>query len=155
MVGSLARETDEQVKTLCRTRAVKLFDSIEEIPLDQSHLKKINQQDKTQVIVLKSPDYNPLSASSDAESILDALSESVEKIVGSIKVSVIVATGGDTAQAILAKLNVKKLNVLGEISSGVVFAMIDSLENNFYIVTKAGGFGEPELFLNIIDYFSD
>lgn len=155
VVGSLARETDEQVKTLCRTRAVKLFDSADEALFDQSHFKKLFQQDETNIIVLKTPDHNLLSTSSAAESILDALSESVEKIIGSIKVSVIVATGGDTAQAILAKLDVKNLFVLGEISPGVVFAMIDSPANNFYIVTKAGGFGEPELFMNIIDYFSD
>jgi len=89
----------------------------------------------------------------DPEKICAALADSVDAIIQFCNIGTIVATGGDTAQAILAKLGIKSIMVSGEIEQGVVYGTIDTAARPVFLVTKAGGFGKPELFLNILHFF--
>ena len=55
----------------------------------------------------------------------------------------VIATGGDTARALLASLDLSGIALLGEIEPGVPFGLAGSL----LLVTKAGAFGSRETLL--------
>jgi 4-hydroxythreonine-4-phosphate dehydrogenase len=60
-----------------------------------------------------------------------------------VRCSGLIATGGDTARALLAALDLSGIALLGEIEAGVPFGLAGSL----LLVTKAGGFGTRETLL--------
>jgi len=58
-------------------------------------------------------------------------------------------TGGDTARAILSRLRVGFVEVTGSAAPGVVHGLVSVDGRRIGIVTKAGGFGQPELFAQL------
>jgi uncharacterized protein YgbK (DUF1537 family) len=65
----------------------------------------------------------------------------------------LLATGGDTALAILKALNVRVIRVCGEVQPGVVHSLIALEKGSLRLVTKAGGFGDENLFCTVRGYF--
>lgn len=61
----------------------------------------------------------------------------------------LVLTGGDTARAVLDRLGVTSLDILGETAPGVVAACCRLEGRPTTVVTKAGGFGPPDLFADL------
>ncbi|AAZ36675.1 conserved hypothetical protein [Pseudomonas savastanoi pv. phaseolicola 1448A] len=59
----------------------------------------------------------------------------------------VVATGGETARAILIAADIKRLTLFGELATGVVLAEARLGKHTFNVVTKAGGFGNPDTLL--------
>ena len=57
-------------------------------------------------------------------------------------VSGIVATGGDTANALCTALGAQALEILGEVEAGIPIMRLLG-EGSLPLVTKAGGFGSP------------
>jgi uncharacterized protein YgbK (DUF1537 family) len=105
------------------------------------------------IVVLKAPALSAVKQY-DPEQICAALANSVDTFMQSCNIGALVATGGDTAQAILSKLGIKSIMVSGEIEQGVVYGTIETAAQPIFLVTKAGGFGKPELFLHILQFFS-
>jgi 4-hydroxythreonine-4-phosphate dehydrogenase len=60
-----------------------------------------------------------------------------------------VITGGDTAQATLARLGVRSVDVRTSLFPGVVHGTAPFAGQELGIVTKAGGFGDPDLFVRL------
>lgn len=58
-------------------------------------------------------------------------------------------TGGDTLYQSMQVLGIDKVEPIGELSSGVVLAELTWKDQVIQVITKSGGFGEPELFENI------
>jgi uncharacterized protein YgbK (DUF1537 family) len=56
----------------------------------------------------------------------------------------LVATGGETARAVLDAWGVRRLRVHGEVEAGVAFSTTDGWRRVVPVVTKAGGFGDAE-----------
>jgi uncharacterized protein YgbK (DUF1537 family) len=63
--------------------------------------------------------------------------------------SAIVATGGETAAAILERLGVEGLRLLDEIEPGIPLGLTLG-ELSIPAVTKAGGFGDEDCLMRII-----
>jgi uncharacterized protein YgbK (DUF1537 family) len=61
----------------------------------------------------------------------------------------LVITGGDTARATLARLGVKSVDVCQSLLPGVVHGTALFAGQELGIITKAGGFGEPDLFTRL------
>ena len=61
----------------------------------------------------------------------------------------LVITGGDTAQATLARLGVRSVDVRTSLFPGVVHGTAPFAGQELGIVTKAGGFGDPDLFVRL------
>ncbi|MCR8720824.1 four-carbon acid sugar kinase family protein [Pseudomonas syringae] len=59
----------------------------------------------------------------------------------------LIATGGETARAILMAAGIQRMNLLGELGTGVVLAEARLNGHTLNVVTKAGGFGEPDTLL--------
>jgi uncharacterized protein YgbK (DUF1537 family) len=83
-----------------------------------------------------------LSAAQVAQRIVDALSQAACNLVRETKISGIVATGGDTANALCHGLNAQALEILGEVEAGIPIMRLIG-EQSLPLVTKAGGFGSP------------
>jgi len=60
--------------------------------------------------------------------------------------STLVLTGGDTARAVLDRLGVERLQVLGELEPGICL----SRDGARFVVTKAGGFGDSQSLVRVL-----
>jgi 4-phospho-D-threonate 3-dehydrogenase / 4-phospho-D-erythronate 3-dehydrogenase len=56
----------------------------------------------------------------------------------------LIATGGETARAMLSTMGVGSLNMVAEIDTGVPLMLASHLGRTLPVVTKAGGFGHPD-----------
>jgi len=59
----------------------------------------------------------------------------------------LIATGGETARAILVAAGITHMTLRGELTTGVVLSEARLHERTLNVVTKAGGFGEPDTLL--------
>jgi 4-hydroxythreonine-4-phosphate dehydrogenase len=60
--------------------------------------------------------------------------------------STLVLTGGDTAHAVLDRLGVERLQVLGELEPGICL----SRDGARFVITKAGGFGDGQSLVRVL-----
>lgn len=81
-----------------------------------------------------------LSTGEVAQRIVDGLAKSACSLIEGNLLSGIVATGGDTANALCNALGAQALEILGEVESGIP-VMRTVGKQSFPLVTKAGGFG--------------
>jgi uncharacterized protein YgbK (DUF1537 family) len=63
-------------------------------------------------------------------------------------VATLVATGGETARAILVRRGVSQLRVVGELEPGVVLASVEG--GGLSVVTKAGAFGDERVLVRCL-----
>ena len=83
-----------------------------------------------------------LSPAQVAQRIVDGLAQAGSRLVHEGRVSGIVATGGDTANALCIALRAQALEILGEVEAGIPIMRLLG-EQSLPLVTKAGGFGSP------------
>jgi len=83
-----------------------------------------------------------LSAAQVAQRIVDGLAQVGSRLVREARISGIVATGGDTANAVCNALGAEALEILGEVEAGIPIMRLLG-EQSLPLVTKAGGFGSP------------
>jgi uncharacterized protein YgbK (DUF1537 family) len=83
-----------------------------------------------------------LSPAQVAQRIVQGLAEAGSRLVCEGCVSGIVATGGDTANALCNILGAQALEILGEVEAGIPIMRLLG-EHSLPLVTKAGGFGSP------------
>ena len=83
-----------------------------------------------------------LSAAQVAQRIVDALATLGGRVVRENRVSGIIATGGDTANALCNALGAQALEILGEVEAGIPIMRVLG-DQSLPLVTKAGGFGSP------------
>jgi uncharacterized protein YgbK (DUF1537 family) len=83
-----------------------------------------------------------LSSAQVAERIVDGLAQAARRFVREGRISGIVATGGDTANALCNALGAQALEILGEVEAGIPIMRILGTQP-LPLVTKAGGFGSP------------
>jgi D-threonate/D-erythronate kinase len=81
-----------------------------------------------------------LSAAQVAQRIVDGLAQVGSRLVSEGYISGIVATGGDTANALCNTLGAQALEILGEVEAGIPIMRLVG-EQSLPLVTKAGGFG--------------
>lgn len=85
----------------------------------------------------------------DAESVAAELARHAIEIANRTQAQALVATGGDTAIAILAASDNPALQVLGDLMAGIPYARITVSGKPLWLVTKAGGFGAPDTFRDV------
>jgi uncharacterized protein YgbK (DUF1537 family) len=83
-----------------------------------------------------------LSPAQVAQRIVDSLAQSGGRLVSEGRISGLVTTGGDTANALCSALGAQGLEILGEVEAGIpVMRLLGT--HSLPLVTKAGGFGSP------------
>lgn len=83
-----------------------------------------------------------LSPAQVAQKIVDGLAQAASRFVLDSQISGIVATGGDTANALCQALDAQALEILGEVEAGIPVMRLLG-KRSLPLVTKAGGFGSP------------
>jgi D-threonate/D-erythronate kinase len=100
------------------------------------------------VLVLKAmPDTEGHGA--DPTEVAQRLAQGVAGLLEHLPIAAIVATGGDTAVAILQQLSQPVLRVMGNLLPGIPFSRIQAGGREVLFVTKAGGFGASDTFVTI------
>lgn len=61
----------------------------------------------------------------------------------------ILCTGGDTLLALMKQVGVSELVPVGELAAGAVLTRFSYRGKTYNIISKSGGFGEPDLFIRI------
>ena len=90
-----------------------------------------------------------LSPAQVAQRIVDGLAEAGCRLVREGRISGILATGGDTANALCNALGAQALEILGEVEAGIpVMRLIG--DQSLPLVTKAGGFGSAAASANAL-----
>jgi D-threonate/D-erythronate kinase len=83
-----------------------------------------------------------LSPAQVAQRIVDGLAQVGSRLISEGRISGIVATGGDTANALCSALDAQALAILGEVEAGIpIMRLLGTY--SLPLVTKAGGFGSP------------
>lgn len=87
--------------------------------------------------------------------IANALGEVVGRVVEQVRPGALVLTGGDTAWAICDQLGLVGLEIVAELFRGIPISIgVGGLAGGLPLVTKAGGFGKPDLITQIIQLAS-
>lgn len=155
VIGSVARETKAQVDELVQS-GIQYENIVLESgsPITSALADALfRRKNEFRAILIKAPEYTDGEEYSSDE-IVGALAESARVISSACDIDLIVGTGGDTVQGLLSHFDIEKIVVLGEIEHGVVFGSIEADGKALLLVTKAGGFGERDLFLKILQFFT-
>lgn len=64
----------------------------------------------------------------------------------------VILTGGDTAKAVCRALGVTEMELYMEIEPGLPFGKIRTENNNYWAVTKAGGFGQEDSLIKALEF---
>ena len=143
-VGSRTPQSDAQVERLRRDgRALILAAPDGRLDLDAA-LRAVSQSASPAVLIHARP-----GAGSDAARVAGSLAGLTAALAARLAAGALVATGGDTAQALLAALAAPTIEVRGEILPGAVLGTISCLGRRLPLVTKAGGSGDERLLLDI------
>jgi uncharacterized protein YgbK (DUF1537 family) len=79
-----------------------------------------------------------------------ALAEMLRPFSGTV--GALVATGGDTARAILRAWGISGLQIVGEVEPGLPYSIAEGWKRPLPVLTKAGGFGKPETLMHCREF---
>jgi 4-hydroxythreonine-4-phosphate dehydrogenase len=71
------------------------------------------------------------------------------------RVGALVATGGETARAVLDAWGIRRLRLLGEVEPGLPCSITEGWSRDILVLTKAGGFGSRETLLRCREFLQD
>lgn len=100
-----------------------------------------------QIVILAVPD--PVAGEGDAAQVALDLTRAALAAVRASGSRVLVATGGDTAVAVLQASATATLEVMGDLMPGIPYARLSLDGTPLWLVTKAGGFGDAETFVEL------
>jgi uncharacterized protein YgbK (DUF1537 family) len=87
----------------------------------------------------------------NAEAVAAEMARNAVRLLQTRPIGALVATGGDTAVAILQALGQPALQVMGDLMPGIPYGRIRVAGRPVWLVTKAGGFGTREALCEIVD----
>ncbi len=154
IVGSRTLESVRQADRLIMSHPEVVVLEIEAgHPVGESDLERLACPARGTNVVVIRPKTDEASDHLDAAGLAPALADSVARLAARVPLSALVVTGGDTALTVLGRLGTKAIDVKGEVRPGVVVGLAELMDRRLWVVTKAGGFGDGGLFLDIGRYF--
>jgi uncharacterized protein YgbK (DUF1537 family) len=144
-VGSRAEQSARQVDALAGRPGVQLFSA----PNGEVDGEGLLRSSATTLIVLATAGAG--GKSGDAHEVARKLAGSAVSVLRTRPIDALVATGGDTAVAILEALGRRALQVVGDLLPGIPYCRVDLDGRRLWLVTKAGGFGDPETLVEIVE----
>lgn len=146
VVGSRSQKSREQATALAAAGALTLEAPNGEAgasALDAA-LRALPEQGRLLVLATQ-----PSGAAAQAELVAQRLAQLCVDVLQRCNVSTIVATGGDTAKAILEITGNPVIDVSNELMPGIALASFRYRDEEYAFVTKAGGFGTADTFIRI------
>jgi uncharacterized protein YgbK (DUF1537 family) len=104
-----------------------------------------------QIVLLAIDD--PEAEAAEPEVVAQRLARTGLDIAASVNSGALVVTGGDTAIALLDAAGCHVLEVRGNVMPGIPFSEFELQGRPMQLVTKAGGFGTADTFVEILKYF--
>jgi len=153
VVGTASSVTREQVRTLAANPEIAIFHAA---PPDLRHSStmnaKITQSLQSGRDVLLTMDGGEGSSMLEkrfrSDEFTDLVSECGQFLGG------LVATGGETARAILDALGIHRLRLVGEVEPGLPFSVADDRVRPLPVITKAGAFGSLQSLVRCREFLS-
>ena len=143
-IGSRAEQSTQQVAALAAEPGVEVFSAP-------------NGEVDTEALLDSAADTLVLRASAgadgregDAEQVAAMLARNTVRVLRNRPVDALVATGGDTAVAILDALGRRALQVMGDLLPGIPYCRFELNGRRLWLVTKAGGFGSTDTLIEIV-----
>jgi len=82
-----------------------------------------------------------------------ALAEVVGQVIADIEPAGVIATGGDTARALLAHMGAAGIDLQSEVLPGIPYGTLyGGTRQGLPVVTKAGGFGPRDALVKAVQY---
>jgi len=100
------------------------------------------------LLVIKA-EHDSGGAQTDATEVARRLADVAATLIERRPIAALVATGGDTAFAVLRRLGQATVQVMGNLLPGVPFSRIRFGARELWLVTKAGGFGSRDTLATI------
>jgi uncharacterized protein YgbK (DUF1537 family) len=144
VVGSRAEQSAAQVEVLAQQPDVGVFPAPNGQLLDEAILR-----DRRPVAVLRAAAAAE-GRVADAADVARNLAQNALRVLQARRVDALLATGGDTAIAILHCLGVAALQVMGDLLPGIPYARLERPERPLWLITKAGGFGTPQTMRELV-----
>ena len=150
IVGSRTPQSAAQLERIvdCGAHPIVIETHEGRIELEQAlnNLARLEPGAPAYVITLRQRD----NVVPDAPMVANALATVAHRLINELDIGSIVVTGGDTAQALMAELAIASVDLAGELLPGIAVGVVPHRKRNFKLVTKAGGFGDPELFVTLM-----
>ena len=140
-VGSRAAQSADQVEALASEPETTVM------PAPNGRLRN-GDVAATRNLVIKAT-ADEAGREGEAGQVAQDMARSAIEVVRRAGAEALVATGGDTAIAILAASGNPALQVLGDLMPGIPYARIRLDGNPLWLVTKAGGFGGRDTFREV------
>lgn len=142
VAGSAASVTRQQTRILESIPEVATFRATPAIlhksPMMCAQIVQTLQSSRDVLIVVDGGEHCSLH---DGQFLTQALSDLVFRCAQFL--GALVATGGETARAVLDALGIQRLRLLGEVEAGLPFSVADGWARALPVITKAGAFGSP------------
>ncbi|MCY4453748.1 MAG: hypothetical protein OXC01_17545 [Immundisolibacterales bacterium] len=146
-IGSRAGAAQEQTQRLIEARpGVPVVDAPAGV-LDPGAV--VRAAGTARAVVARVPAVPRGEPAAVVEAFAAGIRTSIDRLGGPGRLGALVATGGDTVEGILDALGVAALDVLGEFRPGIPVSRAGSAGDGLTLVSKAGGFGTPDLFAEI------
>ncbi|MCC7548977.1 MAG: four-carbon acid sugar kinase family protein [Burkholderiales bacterium] len=143
-VGSRAEQSAAQVATLAGQPGVTLFSA----PNGRVDGAAMLADDAPIQVLKATPDAQ--GREGDAEAVARSLAAGVVERVRARQVDALLATGGDTAIAILHALSCAMLEVMGDLVPGIPYSRLEVEGRPLLLLTKAGGFGTADTLVQVV-----
>jgi D-threonate/D-erythronate kinase len=88
----------------------------------------------------------------DRDAMAESLARATAAVVAKVEPDLLAVTGGEVLLAVFRALGARRLELTGAPASGLALGvLVLDGERRVPVVTKAGGFGAPELWLNLVE----
>jgi uncharacterized protein YgbK (DUF1537 family) len=156
VIGSRTAASAEQAARLCAAGAEELTMSFSAHTQDGDWIfdRSVNESTPPVALIVRpesSREPNLISASKIAQT----LGRTAADIVRRLQVDAVVMVGGDTAFETFQALGVSEASVAGEIMPGVAIGTMQVDGRSLTFITKAGGFGDANVLIEIIRYLKN
>ena len=150
IVGSRTPQSAAQLERLvdCGAKLIVIESHEGRIDLEPAiaGLARLDHGKPAYVLTLRQRD----KVAPDAALVANALATIAHRLIDELDIGSIVVTGGDTAQALMTDLAIQSVDLVGELLPGIAIGVVPHRQRSFKLVTKAGGFGDPELFVTLM-----
>jgi uncharacterized protein YgbK (DUF1537 family) len=144
MVGSRAEQSVEQSGALAQQGGVAL------VLAPDGHLENERAFTAQAQTVIVRAAAGAGGSEADAEAVATQMALNAVRLLQRRPVGALVATGGDTAVAILRALGQPALQVMGDLMPGIPYGRLQVGGRSIWLVTKAGGFGKRDAMCEIV-----
>ena len=143
-VGSRAEQSALQVAALRQQPGVVLLDA----PNGRVADRRALQSDAPTLVLRATPGNDGREGNADEVAAL--LAQAVVQILHDRPVAAVLATGGDTAVAILRALSRPAIPVMGDLLPGIPYCRLELDGRTLWLLTKAGGFGTRDTLVEVL-----